>query len=145
MQPCIDNLVIWLFHVLDIFHIWQLCISHMHLAHHLSITICMSVYLLYASTYIALQLIILGKYFVLTQINVGCGYNTATTGAVSLEFYYLDSDELWAPVISPCDVNDQCTNDHEETIYYSINYGGWTRVTVVISEDDSTRSVNISA
>ena len=74
---------------------------------------------------------------------MGCGYNTATAGAVSLEFYYLNSDEPWTPVISPCNPSGQCSNDHEETIYYSINYGGWTRVTVIVSEADSTRLENI--
>ena len=62
-------------------------------------------------------------------------------GAVSLEFYYLNSDMSWSPVIDRCDANGQCSNSHEETIYYSVNYGQWTRVTVVINEEASSRSV----
>ena len=80
-------------------------------------------------------------YFV--QINVGCGTNTGTMGAVSLEFYYLDSDMSWSPVIDRCDANGQCDQSHEETIYYSVNHGQWTRVSVVINEEMSSRFVQI--
>jgi len=77
------------------------------------------------------------------QINVGCGVNTGTMGAVSLEFYYLNSNVSWSPVIDRCNSNDQCTNSHEETIYYSTNYGQWTRITVVINEGTSSRFVHL--
>ena len=78
-------------------------------------------------------------YFV--QINVGCGVSTGTRGAVNLEFYYLNSNMSWSPVINRCDANDQCMNSHEETIYYSISYGQWTRISVVINEETSSRFI----
>ena len=64
-------------------------------------------------------------------------------GAVSLEFYYLNSNVSWSPVIDRCNSNDQCTSSHEETIYYSTNYGQWTRITLVINEGTSSRFVHL--
>ena len=63
-------------------------------------------------------------------------------GAVSLEFYYLGSNISWSPVVDRCDATDQCTNIHEETIYYSISYGQWTRISVIIDEEASSRYID---
>ena len=49
----------------------------------------------------------------------------------------------WTPIVYRCDAKGQCMNTHEETIYYSVNYGQWTRISVVIDEDTSSRFVYV--